>query len=175
MRVPARLQLDHCRAPGRGARSAAALALLACSLAGVLGLRYGDLRDAAQELEGQAARAALRSERQAARQRGGMTARAETARDVAAAHALGQPWEQFFGVLEACAGPDVGLLALDAGAGRAQLTGEARDLPALLGYLRRLGASPAFAAVDLQTHQLQQEDPQHPVRFVLLLTWRSKA
>jgi Tfp pilus assembly protein PilN len=174
MKVPARLELDHCPAAGRGARSAAALALLACVLAGALGLRYGDLRDAAQELEDQTARAALRSERQAARERGGAAARAETALGVAVGRALGQPWEQFFGALEACVGADVGLLALDAGAGRAQVTGEARDLPALLGYLRRLGASPAFAAVDLQTHQLQQEDPQHPVRFVLLLTWRSK-
>jgi hypothetical protein len=175
MKIPARLELDHCRPPSPGARPAAALALLACTLAGVLGLRYSDLRDAAQELEDQAARAALRSQRLATKDRGGATARAETALGLALGHARGQIWEPFFGALEACAGPDVGLLALDAGAGRAQLTGEARDLPALLGYLRRLGASQAFAAVDLQTHQLQQEDPQHPVRFVLLLTWRGKS
>jgi Tfp pilus assembly protein PilN len=174
MKVPARLELDHGRARGRGARPAVALALLACALAGVLLLRHGDLRDAAQELEDEAARATLRSERQATRERVGATARAGTALGVAAGRALGQPWEQFFGALEACAGPDVGLLALDAGSGRAQVTGEARDLSALLGYLRRLGASPAFAAVDLQTHQLQQDNPQHPVRFVLLLTWSSK-
>jgi len=174
MKFPANLELDCCRTTGGGARPAAALALLACALAGFLGLRYGDLRDGAQELEGQAARAAQRSERQAAQARAAPAARGGAAAGIAVGRALAQPWGHFFAALEVCAGPDVGLLSLDAGTGHAQLTGEARDLPALLGYLRRLGMSPAFAAVDLQSHQVQQEDSQHPVRFVLQLTWRSQ-
>jgi hypothetical protein len=43
----------------------------------------------------------------------------------------------------------------------------------VLEYLRFLGAQPKLANVYLQSHQLQQQDPQHPVRFVLGAAWVS--
>jgi hypothetical protein len=101
MKVPPRLDLDHCPARGRGLRPAAALALLACSLAGISVLRYGDLRDAAQEIEDQAARAVRHTGRQAARERGAAAAQAEAALALAVRRALGQPWDQMFTALEA--------------------------------------------------------------------------
>ena len=36
-----------------------------------------------------------------------------------------------------------------------------------------LGAQPKLANVYLQSHQVQQQDPQHPVRFVLGSDWVS--
>jgi hypothetical protein len=42
----------------------------------------------------------------------------------------------------------------------------------VLQYLRFLAARPALADVYLQSHDLQKQDPQRPVRFVLSAEWR---
>ncbi|MGZ5198619.1 MAG: PilN domain-containing protein [Telluria sp.] len=99
-----------------------------------------------------------------------------TASRAGAAHPQVVPsvrWERLFQALEVAASPDVSLLAFDPAPQqrRLRLDGEARDLAALLDYLRRLGSGGTFVQVRLQSHQAVRDDPQHPVRFTVLAHW----
>jgi Tfp pilus assembly protein PilN len=69
----------------------------------------------------------------------------------------------------------VALLSIESDTGKRQvkISGEAKDIESVLNYLRVLGAQPKLANVYLQSHQLQQQDPQHPVRFALGAAWVS--
>jgi Fimbrial assembly protein (PilN) len=70
----------------------------------------------------------------------------------------------------------VALLSIesDTDKGRMKISGEAKDLQAMLDYLRFLGTQPTLAEVYLQSHQVQQQDPQRPVRFVLSADWTAR-
>lgn len=168
MRTIAPLVLDHAQARSARRRPAAALALLALAVAALAALRCSELGAEARALEQEAARMSRPAARQA------VQARPEADRPDPVRRALGVPWEQAWRALEQAGGADVSLLTLDAAPEqqRVRLSGEARSLQALLGYLRRLGASRAFAAVELHSHQVVQDDPQRPVRFVVVLAWR---
>jgi hypothetical protein len=86
------------------------------------------------------------------------------------------PWEELFQTVESVAGRKVALLALEPDMEKrlVKISGEARDMPALLNYITQLEAQEAFGAVYLQSHQVQQRDPDKPVRFALLAVWREK-
>ena len=87
---------------------------------------------------------------------------------------LSLPWNALFKAVETSAGNDVALLALqpDTQKGTVRISGEAKHLDAVLEFVRQLGAREVFASVFLQNHQLQQQDPQRPVRFTLLAVWK---
>lgn len=87
---------------------------------------------------------------------------------------LALPWEALFEAVEGAATKDVALLALEPEMrkGRVAITAEAKDFGAMLDYARRLGERDVFASVHLQHHQVQQSDPQRPVRFSLLAVWK---
>ena len=89
---------------------------------------------------------------------------------------LALPWDRLFGALEACAGPDVSLLTLTPAPARHQLTlsGEARNLAALLDFLRRLQGNGNFAGVYLRDHHVDAADPLQPVRFSVQADWKDK-
>lgn len=83
------------------------------------------------------------------------------------------PWGQLFESMESCNCKDVALLAVDPDGKKAtvKISAEARTLGAMLDYVRHLEQQPAFTEVFLQSHQVQQQDPDRPVRFLLLATW----
>ena len=85
------------------------------------------------------------------------------------------PWKELFASVEAANTPNVALLSIESETGKRQikLAGEAKDLDFLLDYIRALAAQPRLANVYLQSHHLQQQDPEHPVRFVLGADWVS--
>jgi Tfp pilus assembly protein PilN len=146
---------------------------LACNIAG--GLYYADLsnqREAAERL------AAQPSAKRPAQNgvRAGEAVQAELVRANDTVRALSLPWDDVFGALEAAHVADVSLLALDPMPDKKmlKLQAEARNMDAVLVYLRALAANPVFSAVSLQSHQVQQADPHHPVRFLVLLEWRSR-
>jgi hypothetical protein len=87
------------------------------------------------------------------------------------------PWEELFRTLESVAGKQVALLALEPDLEKQQvkISGEARDMAALLSYIARLEEQPVFGTVYLQSHQLQLRDPDRPVRFALLAVWRGRS
>lgn len=86
---------------------------------------------------------------------------------------LSMPWNKLFASVEAVDAPNVALLGIesDIDKQRVKISAEAKNLGAMLDYLRDLEGRLTFADVYLQSHQIQQQDPQHPVRFVLTATW----
>lgn len=102
---------------------------------------------------------------------------AEWQRTAHVASDLAAPWEHLFGMLEAAADRPVALLSVepDAARGELVLTGEAHDYEALLDYYRYLQQQPVLAAVVLQTHQINRQDREKPVRFRIGARWGKAA
>jgi hypothetical protein len=86
------------------------------------------------------------------------------------------PWDELFRTVESVAGKKVALLALEPDLEKhvVKISGEAKDLVALLNYITQLEEQEVFGTVYLQSHQVQQRDPDKPVRFALLAVWRGK-
>ncbi len=89
---------------------------------------------------------------------------------------LKTPWPELFANVEAAQTPDVALLSIESAADKRniKIAGEAKNLGAVLTYLRDLQEQPLLADVYLESHQVQQQDPQHPVRFALGAGWRGQ-
>lgn len=90
---------------------------------------------------------------------------------------LSLPWEQLFLSVESAAGDEVSLLALEPDTEKqvVKISGEARDFVALMNYITRLETQELLGPVNLQSHQVQQQDPNRPVRFALIAAWRGKS
>ena len=88
---------------------------------------------------------------------------------------LAGPGEKLFVTLEGIAEPDVALLALtpDTKTRTLRIQAEARDIDAMLAYLRVLEQSRAFTQVVLVEHEIQDRDPERPLRFSLAAAWGS--
>lgn len=86
---------------------------------------------------------------------------------------LAGPGAKLFVTLEAIEEPDVALLALrpDSRTRILRIDAEARGPDAMLSYLRVLEQSRAFTQVVLVDHEIQDSDPQHPLRFGLAAAW----
>jgi hypothetical protein len=171
MKAMRALVLDH-QAPKRrppGPMNALALVALACNVG--CGLYYADLGQQRQALQpSPAPRAAVIAGRSGELQ-------AELTRANDSVRAFGLPWADVFGAIEAAGSADVSLLAFDPMPDKKMLKlhAEARNMDAVLAYLRALAANPVLASVSLQSHQVQQADPQHPVRFLVLVEWRARS
>ncbi|TFW32307.1 PilN domain-containing protein [Massilia horti] len=154
------LVLSHMAAPANHRRQLFAVAMLAAVIFGLGTLRLADLRAQAALLRADTARFPAHRIKPAAS--AGQTQAVPAVR-----------WERLFQALASAASADVSLLAFDPAPQqrRVRLDGEARDLPALLDYLRRLGTAGTFVRVLLQSHQTLRDDPQHPVRFTVLAEW----
>lgn len=90
---------------------------------------------------------------------------------------LSLPWDTLFRAVESAGGESVALLSMepDIQKGTVRISGEAKNFAAMLEYIRQLGARDVFGSVHLQNHQIQQDDPQKPVRFSLLAVWKVEA
>jgi Tfp pilus assembly protein PilN len=86
---------------------------------------------------------------------------------------LARPWGDLFATAESARTPDIALLSIesDNDKQRVRISGEAKTLDSVLEYLRVLSLRPVLADVYLQSHELQKQDPQRPVRFVLNAEW----
>jgi len=91
------------------------------------------------------------------------------------AQRLAVRWDQLFGVLETTAEQPIALLALEPDADKQELvvTGEARDFAALMAYYQSLQQQRIFRDVVLQTHQVNRQDRDKPVRFRIVAEWES--
>lgn len=91
----------------------------------------------------------------------------------AAIDQLSFPWNKLFKIVESSVDQDVALLSIepDINGDVVMLNAEARDWNAMLAYMKRLAAEKSFTDVHLVSHQMQQADPQKPVRFVLSCSW----
>jgi Tfp pilus assembly protein PilN len=86
---------------------------------------------------------------------------------------LALPWDQLFQAVEAASSKNVALLAIQPDAVRreVQISAEAKNFNAMLGYVERLQSGDWFAKVRLENHQVREQDPQQPVRFTLAASW----
>lgn len=162
-----RLELDYLAPARRIAWPGIALLALSLALGSHLLMRY---REAQQEIVRLETETSLVSpERRPAPELPRERLESEAKAAQAVVRQLAVPWAALVGALEEASTRDVALLQLqpDADQRRLRLTAEARDREAMFGYLRRLEAAPAFAEVHLVSHQVQNEDPQRPIRFSL--------
>lgn len=176
MNALAPMRLDHQRPARRLLNPWVVLMALSAGLAGVAGLMAFDLNAQTQSLQQRIALA-----RNAANP---PAARPPDARSLKAARAaaqlsqvqreLGIPWDALFGSLEAAASNDVGLLSMRTVPEQhsLKLDGEARDMNALLEFMRQLRAQELFIEVNLHSHHVEQADPQRALRFALTLKWK---
>lgn len=88
---------------------------------------------------------------------------------------IGLPWDALFEAIESIKDEDVALLELkpDVQKGVVHISAEAKNLNSQLAYLSALQENPLFRDVSLQSHQIYDQDPQNPVRFMLLAGWRN--
>ncbi len=91
-------------------------------------------------------------------------------------HQLALPWDELFKAIETARDRDVALLAVQPDAPRRtlRLSGEARNLDAILGYVDRLERSGVLSGVYLTQHELRSQDPEKPVRFALVANWAAR-
>jgi hypothetical protein len=84
------------------------------------------------------------------------------------------PWDSLFQAVEWSAGKDVALLGIEPDAERREvkISGEGKNIGAVLEYIRHLSAQEAFSGVYLQSHQVQEREREKPVRFALVVTWK---
>lgn len=90
---------------------------------------------------------------------------------------LAVPWAALFNAVDASGGDGIALLSLepDTQKGTVKISGEARDLDVLLAYVKQLAGRDVFAGVLLQSHQVQREVAEKPLRFSLLARWKGTA
>ncbi len=172
------LDLDFRRQNHRTKWLGIAILTAGIAAAAIAGLQHMRL---AEELA--LAQTGLRQSENAARRQGTVKSSAaqlqqlertmKRAREVASALKL--PWHELFAGVEAAKLPGVALLSIESDSVKRQLkiTGEAKDLQSMLEYVHLLGQQPKLVNTYLQSHQVQQQDPQHPVRFVLGTNWVS--
>lgn len=88
---------------------------------------------------------------------------------------LNLPWSDLFHALDEVQSADVGVLGIEADGMRRQVRviAEARNTPAMLSYVERLGARPTFEpGLSLVKHETLDREPERPVRFEIRLSWR---
>lgn len=92
---------------------------------------------------------------------------------VKVAQALTVPWDSLLAVLEEFSSVDVALLSIETGSVRQDVivSGEARNYAALVDYYRVLQQQDILHSVVLQTHQVNRQDRDKPVRFRIAAKW----
>ncbi|MGE5466793.1 MAG: PilN domain-containing protein [Ignavibacteria bacterium] len=163
-----RLWLDYRRAdPGR--RRLGRLLLAAGVLAAVL--TWGDYLAVSAERDD--AQAQAETQRRAAERARAAPRGAPGPEALRTAAPSAARWEGLFSSLEAAADDSVTLLSLHPGEKEIQIGGEAKDFGASADYFQRLQSAPALANVRMTQSEVVTENPQHPVRFMLVAEWRS--
>ena len=97
----------------------------------------------------------------------------ETTQAKAIIFELNLPWKELFGAVESYSKDDVAVLSIepDSQKGLVRINAEAKSLDSMLAYLVYLQKTPLFRQVELVNHQVQEQDPQHPIRFMLHASW----
>ena len=169
------LELDYIRRVG--GRSWAGIGLLA--LVTLLGVKQADVyvtaRRETTQLTARITRLESRGE-----QTTNMMLPESTVREIHRANEvieqISLPWDRLFRAVESAAGEKVGLLGItpDQKSGTVEVGGEAADLNAMLDYVKRLQRQPSLTRVFLVNHKVNDQDPQHPIRFTVTASWMQK-
>jgi len=171
------LTLDYRRSP-RGSWAGVALLVAGVAGAALVGSQYRQLVDEEARAESGAYRAAAAERKKAVRPGAASDPRVlalEVARARKLLVQLSMPWDDVFEGIEAVDSRNVGLLRIESDLEKQsiKIDAEARNISAMLRYLRAMEALSTFVDVHLQSHQVQMQDAQHPVRFVVAATWKA--
>ncbi len=84
------------------------------------------------------------------------------------------PWENLFHAVESSTDRQIALLGMEPDTEKhvVSINCEAKDVAAMLNFIKRLQGQQEFSSVYLQNHQVQEHDPDRPVRFSLIAFWR---
>jgi hypothetical protein len=101
----------------------------------------------------------------------------ETERTDLAARELATPWTALLAELEQVSQDSAGQVAVlgvepDHAKHRVHIIAESPDLALALAYVQRLQSSHLLRYPMLDSHEIRQDDAQHPVRFELTSDWR---
>lgn len=174
------LRLDYQRSMRHFPWVGIVLLVLALGALVLTGVYYRELSNKAGHWEANAERIKRASQRQLLVGRSDERMPVDLALEVRHANEvlrqLSLPWESLFYAVESAGGKDIALLALepDMEKGVVKISGEAKNIAAMLDYLKRLEERDVFGTVYLQSHLVQQQNPDKPVRFALLAIWRGK-
>jgi Tfp pilus assembly protein PilN len=88
---------------------------------------------------------------------------------------LNLPWRALHDAVRSATPPSVALLALEPDAKKQTLriTAETRASEGMIDYLRSLREQEGFASVTLARHEINDQDPNHPIRFQVDAQWRA--
>jgi type II secretory pathway pseudopilin PulG len=90
---------------------------------------------------------------------------------------LDLPWGPLFEAVEGASHEQVALLGIqpDAQNRTLSLAAEAKDMSGAVAYVKRLGNEAIFSDTHIVNHQVQEQDPDKPLRFSVQAVWREKA
>lgn len=146
--------------------------------AGYVGWQAWQLSATGNELDAELARLTKQPERKVPRRVGPEAEQVERESRVLAAVALelNTPWNPLFRALEA-APQKVALLSMEPDAHKRELilTGEAKDFKEMLDYVRYLQGQTMLSGIALQTHQINHQDRDKPVRFRITAGWTTRS
>ena len=158
---------------GGGTWLLAVLALLLCAAAGVLGYRLmvQQRQDAAQlsAIRARAKTPALVTvvvpKTPISEQQAGAVNRAVLQ--------LNLPWRALHDAIAEATPPEVAMLALEPDARRRsiKITAETKTSDAMIAYIESLKEQELFTSVVLTRHEINELDPNKPIRFVLDAEW----
>jgi hypothetical protein len=157
------------------------LLVLAVAALTATGIHYRDLNTQATLWESRAEHIERAGQRQLPRGRSGERMAVALALEVKRANEVlrqrSMPWDGLFQTLESAGGKDVALLALEPDVEKrlVKISGEAKNIAAMLDYVKQLENRDVLGTVYLQSHHVQMQDPEKPVRFVLQAIWRGKS
>jgi Tfp pilus assembly protein PilN len=89
---------------------------------------------------------------------------------------LNLPWRALHDAVRAATPPSVALLALEPDAKKhtLRITAETRASEGMIDYVRSLRNQDGFSSVTLARHEINEQDPNHPIRFQVDAQWRGQ-
>ena len=173
MRGAQRMELDFLKPAQRPNRNAGGMLLVTgLALLIEMGVSYHRLHNELAAMDQEIAASKLRLDESALDRRAQFTEKDfDAARQIV--NRLATPWESFFSGLESVSNKHVAILSLvpEMQTGMLRVTGEAKNYPALLTLVAQLRATKPFFDVYLSSQQTRQDDPQHPVEFIIYMHW----
>ena len=86
---------------------------------------------------------------------------------------LSLPWDDLFNEIESTMSDQVTLLSVEPDTEKKELriTAETKDFDGVLAYTKKLQTASLLQNVYVVSHQIQLQDPQKPVRFLIVAKW----
>lgn len=100
----------------------------------------------------------------------------ETRQVNAVIHQLSLPWKALFAAIEMTRTNEVAVLAIEpeVNKGLVNISAEAKKLDGMLNYAASLQKVELFREVLILNHQVQDQDPEKPIRFVVQAAWETQ-